>query len=99
MAKYKVTTPAAGHTGAVGKVHFVDGVAEVDGETHAAELAYFHAQGYGVEEVESAESPAPKRRAPARSKTGDGEKPAGDGDGKGDEKPADGGEKDKETSK
>lgn len=85
MAKYKVTTPAPGHTGKVGNVHFVDGVAEVDGDERAAELAYFRAQGYGVEEVEP---PAPKRRAPAKSKN-DGAEQADTG----------GGEADKETTK
>ncbi|TDB86278.1 hypothetical protein E1264_18460 [Actinomadura sp. KC216] len=61
MAKYKVTTPAAGHTGLVGKVHFVDGAAEVDGDANPAELAYFRAQGYGVEEV------SPRPDAPAEA--------------------------------
>jgi hypothetical protein len=70
MARFNVTTPAAGHTGAVGGVHFVDGKAEVDDEKNASELAYFRAQGYGVEPVEddkaAEEQPAPKRtRKPA----------------------------------
>jgi hypothetical protein len=55
MATHKVTTPEAGHTGDVGKVAFVDGVAEVDETTHAGELAYFRSAGYGVEELDPAE--------------------------------------------
>jgi hypothetical protein len=55
MARFKVTTPALGFTGLVGSVHFADGAAEVDDEAddgrHAPALAYFRAQGYGVEEI------------------------------------------------
>lgn len=49
MATYKVTTPEAGHTGAVGNVDFVKGESIVDDATHSAELAYFRGAGYGVE--------------------------------------------------
>ena len=51
MGVYTVTTPVAGHSGKVGGVTFVDGLAVVDGDDHEAELAYFTAQGYGVIEV------------------------------------------------
>lgn len=46
--RFTVTTPVAGYSGKVGGVTFVDGQATVDEDTHAAELAYFRAQGYGV---------------------------------------------------
>lgn len=51
MATYKITAPAPGYTGKVGKVAFADGCAEIDGETQAAELSYFRRRGYGVTEV------------------------------------------------
>lgn len=52
MAQFTVTTPVAGHSGKVGGVQFIDGAAVVDDGTHAPELAYFRAQGYGVEAAE-----------------------------------------------
>lgn len=90
MAIFNVTTPSLGHTGSVGGVHFVDGKAEVDDEKNAAELAYFRAQGYGVEPVEPAKA-EPKRRTPA--KKADEEKTAEPA------KKDDGDETEKETSK
>lgn len=68
MATYQVTTPVAGFSGAVGNVHFAEGAATVDDATHGAELNYFRAQGYGVEEIgqesgESAEDSAPVKKA------------------------------------
>ena len=51
MARYRVTTPAAGHTGQVGTIHFADGRAEVDSEAHEASLAYCRQAGYTVEEL------------------------------------------------
>lgn len=59
MTKHIVATPAPGHTGQVGGVHFQDGVAEIDDTTHAAELAYMRGAGYDVREV-VAESSAPE---------------------------------------
>lgn len=58
MATYKVTTPEAGHTGAVGNVDFVKGEAIVDDATHSAELAYFRGAGYGVEPYRKPRRPA-----------------------------------------
>lgn len=55
MATYQVKTPVPDHTGAVGGVDFVKGEATVDGDKYAAELAYFRAQGYVVEEHQAAE--------------------------------------------
>jgi len=55
MATHKISAPEAGHTGKVGNVEFVDGVAEVDEAAYPGELAYFRAQGYGVEELDPAE--------------------------------------------
>jgi hypothetical protein len=67
--KYKVTTPADKHTGQVGKVHFADGMATVDADEHAAELAYFRQAGYLVEPVEApAGAPEPQRPAGNASK-------------------------------
>jgi hypothetical protein len=56
MAAVTVTTPEPGYTGQVGNVVFADGVATVDEDTHAAELAYFRGRGYGVEPVEGNDS-------------------------------------------
>lgn len=50
--RYRVSTPVAGHAGQVGGIHFADGKALVDDETHAAELAYCRAAGYTVEPVD-----------------------------------------------
>jgi hypothetical protein len=47
-----VRTPEPGHTGYVGKVHFVDGVAKVDDD--AQELTYFRSAGYQVDDEEVA---------------------------------------------
>lgn len=69
MAKFNVTTPAPGHTGAVGKVHFVDGAAVIDDETNPAELAYCRAQGYGVEPIEEEKAARTSRKAPAKAAT------------------------------
>lgn len=55
MATHRILTPEPGHTGKVGNVEFVDGVAEINEATYPGELAYFRAQGYGVEELEPAE--------------------------------------------
>lgn len=56
MSRYIVRTPAPGHTGNVGAVHFQDGVAEVNDETHAAELAYMHHAGYHIRPADEAET-------------------------------------------
>jgi len=55
MATHRITTPQAGHTGKVGNVEFVDGVAEIDEATYPGEFAYFNSAGYGVEELDPAE--------------------------------------------
>lgn len=58
MAKVKVATPVPGYTGSVGGVHFANGEALVDEDTHAAELGYFRASGYFVaDDAEAAEVP------------------------------------------
>lgn len=49
--RYKVTTPVPGWTGQVGMVAFAHGVAVVEADYDAAAMAYFHAQGYGIEEL------------------------------------------------
>jgi hypothetical protein len=64
VAQFLVTTPIAGYTGEVGKVHFADGVALIDDETDAATLAYCRAAGYTVE---ASDDPEP-----------DGDEPDGD---------------------
>jgi hypothetical protein len=58
MALVKVSTPVPGYSGSVGGVHFADGHALVDPNERAAEMAYFHARGYAVEEVVDDEEPA-----------------------------------------
>jgi len=52
---YRISTPIAGHTGSVGAVHFVDGVAELDDATHPAEVAYCRGAGYHLEELDEPE--------------------------------------------
>lgn len=48
--RYRVRTPVPDYTGTVGAVTFAQGVADVD-ESAGAELAYFRARDYGVEEI------------------------------------------------
>lgn len=73
MATHIVRTPEPGVNDTVGAVSFVGGVAEVDEDKHAAELRYFRAAGYGVEELTPADTadvdgdggaePLPRRNA------------------------------------
>lgn len=65
MATHRITTPAPGHTGQIGNVMFKDGVAEIDAEQHAAELRYFQAQGYGVEELAAEDTKTTRGRRAA----------------------------------
>jgi hypothetical protein len=58
VAQFLVTTPIAGYTGEVGKVHFADGVALIDDETDAATLAYCRGAGYTVEAPDEPEAKA-----------------------------------------
>lgn len=58
--QYRISTPVPGFTGVSVGVNFTDGTAEVDSETQAPALAYFRAQGYGVEEIEP--EPATRRK-------------------------------------
>jgi hypothetical protein len=58
MAGYLIRTPVPLHTGPVGDVDFIKGEATIDGDKHAAELAYFRAQGYVVEQITPADVPA-----------------------------------------
>lgn len=51
MTQFLVKTPEPKHTGAVGNVHFVEGAATVDGDKYAAEVTYFRAAGYRVDEL------------------------------------------------
>lgn len=75
--RYRVTTPVAGFTGISAGINFTNGVAEFDvpegqpGDElryNARSLAYFRAQGYGVEELDE--------RAPAAADPGPQEPPA-----------------------
>lgn len=50
MATLRVRTPVPDYSGSVGAVHFSGGQGLADTELHAAEIAYFHARGYVVEE-------------------------------------------------
>jgi hypothetical protein len=65
--RYHVTTPVPDYTGVVGGVHFANGAADVDEDTNASELAYFRAQGYGVEEIEAKNEPRRARRTSEES--------------------------------
>lgn len=73
MTKYRISTPVAGLTGVSVGVNFTGGHAEVDSETQAPALAYFRAQGYGVEELDDAPEAAdevddePPAELPAKS--------------------------------
>ncbi|ULR50589.1 hypothetical protein [Streptomyces deccanensis] len=57
MARYRITTIVADFTGASAGVEFTNGVAEIDVPEHDVQhpmtrtLAYFRAQGYGVEPI------------------------------------------------
>lgn len=55
MARYRVTTPVADYSGALGGLVFTNGEA-LAGDEHEAELAYAEAHGYGIE---PADGPAP----------------------------------------
>lgn len=50
MGTVSVFSPREDFTGKVGKVGFVNGVADIDVDVHAAELAYFRRQGYEIGE-------------------------------------------------
>jgi hypothetical protein len=68
MYRYRITTPEPGWEGKVGTVTFVNGQAEVEADSNAAALVYFHAQGYGIEALDG----APDYRPPgARSAADD----------------------------
>jgi len=67
MAAYIVRTPVAGSNDAVGAVRFVEGVAQIDDEVHAAELRYFQQAGYTVEPVEAEEPKSTRGRRAASS--------------------------------
>lgn len=64
---YRVTTPVEDYAGRVGEVVFADGVALVP-DTRTAELAYFQARGYGVEEVADEDSAAAESDVPVMPK-------------------------------
>lgn len=59
MRRYRITTPEPGWTGTVGAVAFANGVADCEADSDAAALAYFHAQGYGVEPLDGGEAYRP----------------------------------------
>lgn len=77
MAKYRITTPVAGFTGVSVGVNFTKGVAEIDvpfddpQDPMYRAAAYFVAQGYGVEELDSLEDAG----EPAKDDGGDEPKP------------------------
>lgn len=50
--RYRITAPVAGFEGRSANVSFVDGVAEIDGETQGRSLAFFRRHGYGVAEID-----------------------------------------------
>jgi hypothetical protein len=61
MGRYRVTTPVADYSGALGDLVFTRGEAIANDEDHAAELAYAEARGYGIEpydEPAAVEDPA-----------------------------------------
>jgi hypothetical protein len=59
MALVKVTTPVPDYSGSVGEVHFSGGVGYADPDKHQAELDYFRARGYGVDEEPATELEEP----------------------------------------
>lgn len=65
--RYAISTPVLGYTGMSVGVNFTDGRAEIDGDTQASQLAYFLAQGYGVEELSDDEDKTPTRGRRAAS--------------------------------
>ena len=50
--QYRITTPVPGFTGVSVGVNFTNGEAEIDADAQPSALAYFRAQGYGIEEIE-----------------------------------------------
>jgi hypothetical protein len=67
MSTYRVTAPARDFNGELGGVRFREGVAEVDGETGKAVLAYCRRKGYAVVPVdpEPTEPAEPGEQSPA----------------------------------
>jgi hypothetical protein len=65
MSKYLIRTPVLGFTGVSVGVNFTNGIAEVDSETQVPALAYFRAQGYGIEPLDE---PEPEQPAPSRAR-------------------------------
>jgi hypothetical protein len=65
--RYAIRTPVPGYTGMSVGVNFTDGNAEIDGDAQPSQLAYFRAQGYGVEELGDDEDQTPTRGRRAAS--------------------------------
>lgn len=52
MTMYKITAPVAGFTGKSAGINFVDGFADLDGDTDGRALAFFRRRGYGIAVVD-----------------------------------------------
>lgn len=50
--RYRITTPEPGARGELGRVTFVDGAVELDGNVYTAELNYCRNAGYGIEPLD-----------------------------------------------
>lgn len=50
--RYRITTPEPEATGETGRVMFVKGAAEFDGNVYMAELNYCRSAGYGIEPLD-----------------------------------------------
>lgn len=74
MSKFRITAPVSDFTGVSVGVNFTKGVAELEApeddrqDPMSRALAYFRAQGYGVEEID--ETPSRSRKAASTSKEG-----------------------------
>lgn len=72
MGRYRVTTPVADYSGALGDLVFTHGEALANDSDHAAELAYAKARGYGIEPYDQ---PAPADEPAEEPDTGEGGAP------------------------
>lgn len=79
MSKYRITAPVTDFTGVSVGVNFTKGVAELEAPEEDRQhpmtraLAYFRAQGYGVEALDAEEpetAPSRSRKAATTSKEG-----------------------------
>lgn len=62
--RYRIQTPVHGFTGTAAGIVFVDGQAVIDSDQHAAALAYFRRQHYGITPETAIADPGPELAGP-----------------------------------